>query len=307
MSTSAVPVTDDDLVIATLNQEQNGMGDPGRRRAAYELLAHHGVKLLLRQEMPGADREQHAVMYEAEDALGLRGWLGEGSATAVFADSSVFAPLGHWPNPWSGFKLRPTAVTLQLREAGPDSTPIIAVAGHLNYAVALQREIEAGWLTTFNDKWITLPSGQRRHAVMIGGLDANSYPRPSSPGECPLPMLDKIADRPHRAHRSRPGPDGTRAMDQMPHDVLRTAGLVDIAAHLAQTRDAAVAPTMLACDTHGPDARVDWLVASRHILPVFHRLDVIDAQDISDHNLVLARASRTELAALLPRLTITAA
>ncbi|WP_433892727.1 hypothetical protein [Streptomyces sp. CA-111067] len=299
---SALPVPpDDDVVVATFNLEQNGMGDPGRRRAAYEVLARHGVQLLFRQEMPGADQAQHAVMYEAEEALGLRGWLGEDSATAVFADTSTFNPLGHWPTPWSGFKLPPTAVTLQLRDAGPDSTPIIAVAAHLNYAVAAQRETEAGWITGLNDKWITLADGQLRHALMIGGLDGNSYPHQASPGECPLPVLDQIADHPHRAHRSRIGPVGIRVMDQVPHAVLHTAGVVDIAAHLAQTTGdtGAVAPTMLAYPTHGPDARVDWLVTSRHLLPVFHHVEVIDAQHLSDHNIVLARASRSRLAALL--------
>lgn len=299
---SALPVpAADDVVFASFNLEQNGMGDPGRRRAAYEVLARHGVQLLFRQEMPGADQAQHAVMYEAEETLGLRGWLGQGSATAVFADTSVFAPLGHWPSPWSGFKLPPTAVTLQQRDAGPQSTPLIAVAGHLNYAVPAAREAEAGWISTFNDKLITLPGGRRRHAVMIGGLDGNSYPHQAFPGECPLPVLDQIADLPHRAHRSRIGPVGIRVMDQVPHAVLHTAGVVDIAAHLAQTTGdtGAVAPTVLAYPTHGPDARVDWLVASRHLLPAFRHVEVIDAQDLSDHNIVLGRVSRSRLAALL--------
>jgi hypothetical protein len=291
----------DDLVVASFNFEQNGMGDHGRRQAAYQLLSEHGVQLLFRQEMPGADTGQQAIMYEAEEALGLRGWLGEGSATAVFADTGIFRPLGHWPSPWTGFKLAPTAVTLQLRDAGPDSTPIIAVAAHLNYAVPLQREIEAGWITTFNDKLITLPSQRRRHAVMIGGLDGNSYPHRITGAERPLPELDRIEDHPHRAHRSRIGPVGVRVMDQVPHQTLHTAGVRDVAAHLAQTPDRTTPldPTMLACPTHGPDARVDWLVASRHLLPVFHDVQVIDAQDFSDHNIVIARASRSQLAAML--------
>jgi len=299
----------EDLVVATFNHEENGMGDPGRRRAAYALLAQHGVHLLFRQEMPDADRAQHAVMYEAEAALGLRGWLGEGSATAVFADPNVFVPLGHWPAPWTGFKLAPTAVTLQLRDAGPDSTPLIAVSGHLNYAVPVLREIEAGWLTTFNDKRINLPSGHRRHAVMIGGLDGNSYPHRVTAQEPPLPQLDAIEDHPHRAHRSRIGPAGTRVMDQDPHETLHTAGIRDIATFLAQTTGARhpLDPTMLAYPAYGPDTRVDWLCASRHLLPVFHDVQVIDAQDLSDHNIIIARANRNGLARLLSELALTAA
>lgn len=98
-------------------------------------------------------------------------------------------------------------------------------------------------------------------------------------------------------------------MDQVPHALLHAAGIVDIAAHLAQATDDTepVKPTMLAYDTHGPDARVDWLVASRHLLPGFHHVEVVDAQHLSDHNIVLARASRTALASLLSGLAITAA
>ncbi|WNI18725.1 hypothetical protein [Actinacidiphila sp. ITFR-21] len=90
-------------------------------------------------------------------------------------------------------------------------------------------------------------------------------------------------------------------MDQVPHAVLRSAGVVDIGSHLAQTTGdtGAAAPTMLAYPTHGPDARVDWLVACHHLLPVFHHVEVIDAQNISDQNIVLARTSRGRLKALL--------
>lgn len=313
-TTAPGPVADESpsdgvLTVASFNQERNGMGDPGRRRAAYQLVNELGVQLLLRQEMPGADQDQHAVMYEAEDATGLRGWLSEGSATAVFADTTVFRPFGHWPNPWSGFKLPPTAVTLQLRQAGPESTPIIAVAAHLNYAVPVQREIEAGWLTTYNDKWITLASGRRRHAVVIAGLDANSYPSRAATAEPALPDLAAIKDHPHRAHRSRMWDGQVRLMDQVPHATLHTAGLIDIAAHLspAPRMSHTVDPTMLAYDTHGPDARVDWLVASRAIVPVFYDVEVIDTQDISDHNLVVGRARRSELARMLTDLTLKAA
>lgn len=295
---------DTDVVIATFNVEQNGFGDPGRRRAAYDLLRQHHVQLLFRQEMFLNDKDRRAVMYEAEEALGLRGWLDiGGNANAVFADTSVFRPLGEWPAPWNGFKLPPTAVTLQLRDAGVDSTPIIAVAAHLNYAVPVLREIEAGWTTYWNDKWVTLPSGTRKHAVMLAGLDGNSYPRTAAPGvhEVPLPELTDIKDDAHRAHRSRPGPAGTRVMDQVPHDVLHTARVRDIALHLAETTQGRqrLEPTMLACDTHGPSTRVDWLVASRPILPAFREVVTVDAQHVSDHNLVIAHADRRDLARLL--------
>jgi len=307
MLTAATP---DDLVIASLNLEQNGLGDPGRRWAAYERIRELGVHLLFRQEMNGADLDRHALMYEAEDALGMRCWLSERSATAVFADERIFKPLGHWPTPWTRFKLPPAAVTLQLRAAGPESTPPIAVAAHLNYAVPALRDIEAGWITGFNDKWVTLPKdGGRQHAVMLAGLDGNSYPHQRTAAEPPLPERDKIQDRPHRAHRSRTGPDGGRVVDQDPHEILHEAGVRDIAAYLAQVPGGAdrLDPTMLASETHGPDARVDWLMASHQLLPVFTQVAVIDARDISDHNLVIANASASGLAQLLSDLDFAAA
>ncbi|SDN16817.1 hypothetical protein [Actinacidiphila guanduensis] len=306
------PDDGDDLVgVATFNFELNGRGKPALRQAAYELLAGRGIHLLFRQEMPGADQAQHAVMYEMEEALGptMRGWLGERSCTAVFADTRVFRPLGHWDNPWDGFKLPPTAVTLQLRDAGEDSTPIIATSAHLNYASALLREIEAGWWSTFNDKRLTLPSGRCCHAVMIGGVDRNSYPHRIHNGP-PLPELGKIPDHPHRAHRSRLHPDGTRVMDQVPDDLLHTAGLLDITAHLSTRDGHRREPTMLAYPTHGPDAAVDALYASRHLLAhpdLVASVEVIDAQEISDHQIVIAHLRRSALAAALAGLDITAA
>ncbi|WP_435124439.1 hypothetical protein [Actinacidiphila sp. bgisy144] len=299
----ASPPHDDDITIATCNVEKNGFGNPDLRRAAYALLREHNVDLIFRQEMFKATEAQHAVMYEAERALGMRGWLGSGptnNPTAVFANTDLFRPLGNWPAPWDGFKMPPTAVTLQLRDAGPDSTPIIAVAAHLNYASYALREIEAGWITYFNDKTVTLPNGQTRHARMLAGLDGNSYPT-TTPGvaDIRLPELDKIPDLPHRAHRSRPGPDSTRVMDQEPHKLLHTGGCRDIALHLARTVHRPLAPTMLACDTHGPDARVDWLLSSPELLPAFHSVTTVDTQHLSDHNLVIARANRGALARLL--------
>jgi hypothetical protein len=98
-------------------------------------------------------------------------------------------------------------------------------------------------------------------------------------------------------------------MDQNPHKTLHTAGIRDIATHLAETTGARhpLDPTMLAYPSYGPDARVDWLCASRQLLPVFHDVRVVDAQDLSDHNIVIARASRTQLAAMLCDPTLTAA
>ncbi|WP_367435255.1 hypothetical protein [Streptomyces celluloflavus] len=298
------------ITAATFNFEQNGFGDPARRRRAYRLLKSLDLHLLFRQEVNGAADGEQQIRYEAEEALGMRSWLGERSCTAVMADTRVFAPRGEWPSPWTGFKLPPTAVTLQLRDAGPQSTPVIAVAGHAVYNSPLLREIETEMLTGFNDKWVTLPpDGVSRHAVMIGGFDGNSYPHNLVAGDPALPELTDIKDGPHRAHRSRPGSDGVRVMHQGPHETLDTARVVDVGRHLALTRgqQAAVGPTMLAYDTHGPDSRVDWVCSSQQLLPAWEHVEVIDAQAVSDHNIVVGRMRRDHLAELLCDLKITAA
>ncbi|WUH90292.1 hypothetical protein OG900_09405 [Streptomyces sp. NBC_00433] len=68
---------------------------------------------------------------------------------------------------------------------------------------------------------------------------------------------------------------------------IRAAGNLDAVAHM-----------MLAYPTHGPDARVDRLVAGQRLLPVFRHVEVGDAQEWPDHDFVLGRTSRSRLAAL---------
>ncbi|MEU4206029.1 hypothetical protein AB0F64_39790 [Streptomyces sp. NPDC026294] len=227
------------VTMISFNFEQNGFGDRSKRLRVWRRLRDFSPALVWRQEMNGATEHAKAVMYEAEDrrvGLGMRGWYGERCATAVFADTRVFTPVGEFPNPSPVMQLPPTAVGLQLNAAGPDSAPFIAVAGHCNYAVPVQREMEVGWLSTFNDKRIMMPDGSLRKAYMIGGFDGNSYPHQATPGDVPLPKLREISDEPHRAHRSRRGPDGTHIMDQEPHAILEKAGVADVAHYLALGR-----------------------------------------------------------------------
>ncbi|MFH8591598.1 hypothetical protein [Streptomyces rimosus] len=294
------------VTMISFNFEQNGFGDRTKRLKVWRRLRDFSPALVWRQEMNGAAEYARAVMYEAEDrrvGLGMRGWLGERSATAVFADMRVFTPVAEFPNPDAVMHLPPTAVGLQLNAAGPDSSPFIAVAGHLNYVSPTQREMEAGWLSSFNDKTLRMPDGSRRKAYMIGGFDGNSYPHQATPGDLPLPNLSEIGDEPHRAHRSRRGPDGTHIMDQEPHAILEKAGVVDVAHHLAQTesRRTGLAPTMAESATHGPATRVDWVCASRHLLPAVYDCEVIDSGGDSDHRYVVTRWDQDALADLLNR------
>ncbi|SFC57106.1 hypothetical protein SAMN05421773_104129 [Streptomyces aidingensis] len=291
----------DTLTMTTFNFELNGRGDRSARMRAHRRIRDAGVHLLLRQEMFDADANAKEGMYEAEQELGLRGWLSEGSYTAVFADTSVFTVLREWPSPSPVFKCQPTAVTLQLHAAGPASIPLTAVAAHLSYASPTLRAVEAELLTTFHDKKVRVLDGQSvRKSAMVIGLDANSYPHRLAPGESPLPHLDQIEDEPHRAHRSRPVPGSSRAMDTHLHDTFRTAGLTDLAQHAAHLGESeAVHPSIPASDTHGPANRIDWLCASTTLLPALRDIEVIDMQNLSDHNMVLARFDHQRLAELL--------
>ncbi|MFH8751849.1 hypothetical protein ACH4GK_33290 [Streptomyces rimosus] len=294
------------ITMISFNCEQNSFGDRAERLKVLRRLRDFSPALVWRQEMPGAADHAKAVMYEAEDpevGLGMRGWLGERSATAVFADMRVFTPVAEFPNPDAVMHLPPTAVGLRLNAAGRESSPFIAVAGHLNYVSPAQREMEAGWLSSFNDKTLRMPDGSRRKAYMIGGFDGNSYPHQATPGDVPLPNVHDIGDEPHRAHRSRRGPDGTHVMDQEPHAILEKAGVVDVAHHLAQAKGhrAGLAPTMPDSPTHGPATRVDWVCASRHLLPAVYDCEVIDSEDESDHDYVVTRWDRDALADLLNR------
>ncbi|AEW92907.1 MULTISPECIES: endonuclease/exonuclease/phosphatase family protein [Streptomycetaceae] len=279
------------VTFATFNLEQNGFGCRERREQAYALINKVRPDVLFRQEMPGADADYHQHVREAEQALAMVGYLGEGSRTALFVRPGLFDVLKGWPSPQPVTMSAPTALTVQLRAAGPASTPLILVADHLSYSTPTLRLIGAGELTRFNDKWVVLPDGTRRRGLAVAGLDANSYPSGEFlTAEPRLPRVEEIQDRPHRAHRTVLAADGRRVMDQAPHDFLVTAGLDDVARVCAAHSPGAVAATMGPSITHGPATRVDWVMASRHLRDAWVGGEVIDASTVSDHNIFVGRA-----------------
>ncbi|MEV0278581.1 endonuclease/exonuclease/phosphatase family protein [Streptomyces sp. NPDC050610] len=83
---------------------------------------------------------------------------------------------------------------------------------------------------------------------------------------------------------------GTRLMHTRPDEVLRTAGMEDVARHWATTPGghlSALARTVDGCDAHGPDARIDRMYASGGLLPAVRGVDVVEVpHDLSDHHLV---------------------
>ncbi|MEV0263006.1 endonuclease/exonuclease/phosphatase family protein [Streptomyces sp. NPDC050617] len=278
------------LTVLCWNFERNGGSDPDKRLKAHELLVSLNPHMVLRQEMPGADTKGNEIMYELEDVLRLRGWLGPRSCTAVFADPAVFQPVREWPDTGPMWVLPPTALTFRFLPAGYEALPLNALSYHLNYASPTLRRIEAEWLTTWADKWWALPDGRMVQLPVIAGGDNNSYPAARLEEDLTLPVPKEIKDKPHRAHRSYVAQYGTRLMHTRPDEVLRTAGMEDVARHWATTRlgDAsALARTVDGCDTHGPDARIDRIYTAETLLPAVRGVDVIEVpHDKSDHHIV---------------------
>lgn len=280
-----------ELTVLSWNMENNGKGDAARRRAGHELLKSFRPDVVLRQEMWGAGDHGKQILFELEEILGLRSVLGERSCTAVFFDPAKFALVRDWQDSAGpDWVLPPTAVTLRYRPAGPDALPIAWVSYHLPYASSDMRLTESEWLTTWADKAWPAPGGQRVILPMIGAGDHNSYPVPGTPGDPVLPVLESISDLPHRLHRSYLAADNTRLMDTRPDDVLRTAGLEDVArywATTAQGSEGAVARTVSASSTHGPDSRIDRAYATGQLLTALTGVDVIEVDpDLSDHHIL---------------------
>ncbi|MFF1712239.1 endonuclease/exonuclease/phosphatase family protein [Streptomyces sp. NPDC058268] len=279
------------LTVLSWNQENNGKGDAARRRTGHELLKSLNPAVVLRQEMWDAGAHGKQILFELEEILGLRSVLGERSCTAVFFDPTLFALVRDWQDSAApDWLLPPTALTLRFRPAGPAALPMAWVSYHLPYASSDKRLTESEWLTTWADKAWQAPDGRRVTLPMIGAGDHNSYPVPGTPGDLALPVLETISDLPHRLHRSYLVADGTRLMDTRPDDVLRTAGLEDVARYWATTArgsEKAVARTVTASSTHGPDSRIDRAYATGQLLPALTGVDVIEVDaDLSDHHIL---------------------
>ncbi|MFG2210467.1 endonuclease/exonuclease/phosphatase family protein [Streptomyces sp. NPDC048638] len=292
------------LTVVSWNQENNGKGDSARRCRGHELLKSLNPSAVLRQEMWDAGSHGGEILFELEEILGLRGALGRRSCTAVFFDFTQFAVVRDWQDSVGpDWLLPPTALTLRYRPAGPTALPIVVASYHLPYASSEKRLAEAEWLTTWADKAWQTPDGRKVILPMIGAGDHNSYPVPGTPGDPVVPELESISDLPHRLHRSYLGPNGTRLMDTRPDDVLRTAGLQDVARYWATAAHGskqAVAPTVNASDAHGPGSRIDRAYVTPQLLPALTGVDVIEVDpDLSDHHILRFTLDREVVADIL--------
>jgi endonuclease/exonuclease/phosphatase family metal-dependent hydrolase len=288
--------------VVTCNFEDNGAGDSITWEEMHSRLCSLNPHLLFRQEMWGTEIKGKTLGYIAERALGgMRGWLGEGVCTALFIDPAVFTPLREWHERGELWTLPPTALTLRLEAAGAEAIPLVAASFHLNYASPTRRQSEAEALTMFADKQWRTARGMVRLPALMGG-DRNSYSVPeATPGDPELPRLGDIQDQRHRVHRSHYIPDGRRRMDIRPDEILRAAGLTDLARYAAVTQGApkTVAPTVNASATHGPATRIDAIYGSAMFQPAVIGAEVIDMTGLSDHHTVLIRLDSDVLADIL--------
>jgi hypothetical protein len=285
--------------VVTSNVENNGGGNPVRWREAHEKLARLQPHLLMRQEVWDAAANAGELATAAEQVLGMRGWIGEGSCTALYVDPATFTSERGWPAS-TAWQMAPTARTLRLNEAGEHALPLIGVAAHLTYSSRTRRMIEAEELTTYLDKDFTTVAGRTVKLPALIGADRNSYTTPV-PGAV-LPTIETFSDLPHQTHRSRPGADGgARVPDTYPDEELRAAGAIDAASYVALNygQVSALEPTVVGKPTQGDPTAVDGLWVSKLLLPALVDVDVIDMTGLSDHHAVRVRFNRSLLVDLL--------
>ncbi|MFD0572514.1 hypothetical protein ACFQ0T_29095 [Kitasatospora gansuensis] len=152
---------------------------------------------------------------------------------------------------------------------------------HLSSRSPRTREVEADMIVG----WTT-----RGRALLVTG-DMNSY----SAQDAGLPDFGTVTDRPFIAHRTVDG----RTPHTVPDEILRTAGLVDLAhyaaEHLGQAE--ALAPTgSMRRPDQGGGQRIDRAYLNAELAPALRAFEVHTDRDLSDHSLLLMRFDRRELA-----------
>ncbi|MGW6802771.1 hypothetical protein, partial [Streptomyces sp. NPDC055039] len=265
-----MPADDEFLTLATLRAQQDRIGNRDQRKAVYDLLLRSGrPHLLFWQGTRGADKDNRHVQYEVAHSLGLRGWLGQGAHTAVFADPEVFLPLGEWDSPYTAslFLAPPTAVFLQLVDAGPASTPIAALSGRMSGSNGRVRSKEAHLLTGFSMAAARRPDGKQQRVMVIGGLDT----------------------MPSRSMRPDPSQVLRKALDD--------SAMPDVAHHLAGTHR----PDAIREGAETVFRDVGRLHCSHQLLTAWTSIQRVTAANLPAHSLVVGHAHRDTLAAVLSR------
>ncbi|MGW1275515.1 hypothetical protein ACWD4V_00970 [Streptomyces tsukubensis] len=299
------------------NFELEGCGNPARREEYYDLLRGLDPHLIGRTEVRGVG-PGHDYLFAVEDALTPpgrphlrpRGILGGPAVadlrTAVFFRPDVFRPArrNNPQPPASVWGCPPTSVDLSLTAHPAATRELVFTAAHHHYASPPARALEGQELTKAADRrdpadrTSEFPNGRPREALIV--LDANSYPAPGVPGDTPPPAPDDVRDRSHVAHRFVLTEDGRHVPDTYSDRILRTAGMEDIARHLALTtgRTDVLAPAAGYPDQGGP-CRIDRAYGTKGLLTAVEDFRVVQTTGLSDHPLLLISLSYRRLAEVL--------
>ncbi|MFF3556238.1 hypothetical protein ACFYXL_22865 [Streptomyces tsukubensis] len=307
----------DTIRVVFSNFALEGAGDPGRRSDYYHLLRSLDPHLIGRAEVRGVTAtEEH--LFAIEDALTppgqphlrprsiLGGRAVADLRTAVLVRPDVFRPVRRSDPqpPGSPWGCPPTTVDLRLTAHPAARRELVFTVAHHHYASPPARRLEAQELTKCADRrdpadrTTAFPNGRPREALIV--LDANSYPEPGVPGDTPPPAPDDIEDRSHVAHRFHLTEDGDLVPDTASDRILRTAGIEDIARHLAlgTGRTDVLAPADGYPDQAGP-CRVDRAYGTPGLLSAVEDFHVVETTGLSDHPLLLISLSHQRLAEVL--------
>ncbi|MFE4669394.1 endonuclease/exonuclease/phosphatase family protein [Streptomyces sp. NPDC056716] len=295
------------LKFITFNLEFDGgpdvHGNPSERwHAAHGLLAEREPDVMCRQEATYSRDDGHKRLHLAEQALGMRGFLGPVGTkpsrqhpTAIFIRPEVFTvqreyALTDWRTP-------PTNIIATL--AGAPDASFTLVSCHLTPTSPGGREREADDLARL--------VGLSRGGGWIGAGDMNEYPVPDGEEVPPIDWTSPaIRDLPHVQHRTTEGPDGARISCTYVDKKLRGCGLVDPARHAAHVlgqRSALSATAGWAPGTEGQGgkSRLDRLYLDEELVQAVVSVEVLDMSGVSDHHAVEVVLDRGEAIEALRR------
>jgi len=248
---------------------EGGPADDGRWRAEVEVIHGAAPDVLLLQEARGFDADGGRLLFEAEQALGMRGLLSvaprTGQHTAVFLGEDV-RPVRFEPDS-AHFHHALAQATVLLPGL---AEPVIVASIHLSPLSPALRAAEVGWLAGL--------AAPGRLSLVAG--DANSLapgdPEPDGwetlPPHFRVRYLDPSAARP--------------AADRSALRFLHAAGFTDSAAHGAVPDPTPTVPTRGFPEAEFVPFRSDHVLLSPALAPALVSYRVVDddrTQMASDH------------------------
>jgi hypothetical protein len=246
--------------------DDSGVADD-RRPALIKTIGRQRPHVALIQEAEDWERKP-SLAFEFERALGLRALVApspSGLNTAVMFDPNVFDPID-WDTGLAGRTRNGFGVAV-LAIYGSRTRLVIASA-HLDSGSAEAAGIEAQLIQ--QSAWL---HGKQHGELIVVGLDANHLPLGDEEPNWNEPPFDA----PWRAAGAEQLPDGTWRSLRTPGKKFLAAGLIDVAAQLAEQR----ADASLRRPTSGA-VRDDQFHISPRLRPALRDYAVIDHHH-SDH------------------------